>query len=174
MDTRRWVRHSRINVCRLSHIGGKLLVFGHGSAITVCSLDDAPATGDGLYRALRPASDGVACVAGHPQLLLFAYAEQAYESRIFVVEWPDARVLATLCRSGTDTAADAAPQLQVPGGGGGLRKSRRILSLAFSDTEHLAVLTGYPNFTLEVWNWRTQRKMGEQATDLFSDLQYIT
>lgn len=158
------MRHSNINPCKISHITGNLLLFGHGSAITILNIDDddAPET---THRIAKPQADGVACVAGHPQLPLFAFAEHSNEARIFVVHWPDFRALCTLA---------AAPPLD--GHGQPVRtrrRTRRILSMAFSESEHLAVLTGFPDFVLEVWNWRTQRKLTEQATGVFSDLQYI-
>lgn len=157
------MRHSNINPCKISHFAANWLLFGHGSAITILAVDDdaaAAAAPDTVYRIAQPQAAGVACVAGHPQLPLFAYAEHSNEARIFVVHWPDFRVLCTLLSDDHGLPVQR-------------RRSRRILSLAFSESEHLAVLTGFPDFVLEVWNWRTQRKLTEQATGVITDLQYI-
>lgn len=152
------MRHSNLDHSKISNICGDLLIFGHGSALTILNVHNGAET---LYRIAKPLADGVSCLAGHSQLPLFAYAEHSNDARVFVVHWPDFRVLCTLTTPGQPSDVDVR------------RRTRRILSLSFSETEHLAVLTGFPDFVLEIWNWRSQRKLTEEATGVFTDLQYI-
>lgn len=47
------------------------------------------------------------------------------------------------------------------------------LSLDFSETDHLVALTSLPHYLIEVWNWRTDRLLAVQQTDLFVDDKFI-
>lgn len=47
------------------------------------------------------------------------------------------------------------------------------LALDFSETEHLVALTSLPHYTIEIWNWRTDRLLGVKQSDIISDDQYI-
>lgn len=158
-------------------------MFGHGSAITFLNVNDATET---FYRVCRPHADGFSCLAGHMRLPLFAYAEQSNAARIHVVQWPDMRPLCTLHpdavsamsatsvpSDGVDPVASAATSRASTDAGNRTKTVRRILSISFGETEHLAVLTGYPDFVLEIWNWRTGRRLIERATEVFTDVQYL-
>lgn len=165
----RWVRNTQLYRNKIGYIGTEdVFIFGTGSAITFVRLDaDGNASQPDLYyTATKPHVDGVACLVGHPSLPLFAFAEHSNASRMFIVQYPDFRQLCTMFPSDAEDGAVGAAASQA-------RKSRRILSMAFSETEHLAVLTGYPSFALEVWNWRTQRRLIEQPTGVVTDLQRI-
>lgn len=97
--------------------------------------------------------DGVACLAGHLVYDIFAYAENSMQSRIFLYTYPEMKLIETL------TSPD--------------HSFRRILCLAFSETDNLVVLTSNPDYSLEVWNWRANVLLFSTPTDQISDTQYI-
>lgn len=52
-------------------------------------------------------------------------------------------------------------------------KVGEYISLEFSETEHIVALTSLPQYLIEIWNWRTDRLMVYQPTDLITDDKFI-
>lgn len=137
-----------------------VLILGHGSSVLCIDVNDGT---EHVFRVAKPFADGVSNVTGHSKMLMFAFAEQNNASRVFVLSYPDFKKVACIMppAQASTESGDTKPPV------------RRICSIAFSESEHLIVLTGYPHYELEVWNWRTQKMMGSHETGLITDLQFI-
>lgn len=106
-----------------------------------------------FQRMMDQHGDGVSCCAGHRVYDVYAYAEGSTKANIFIYSLAEQRLIGTLINAE--------------------HEYRRILSICFSETDHLVVLTGNPDYILEVWNWRTEKLLVSQKTEQISDMQYI-
>lgn len=168
----------------LTFITKNVIAFGRGSTITFINLDNGR---EHVYRCLKTDSSnktdpktgnikGVACIAGHKSYAIFAFAELTISPRIMLLSYPDFRHITTL---GSKNVIDALAIIM----------SNRIfvypndvlvgfqideyLSLDFSESDHLVAITSLPHYLIEVWNWRTDRLLAVQPTDLFVDDKFI-
>lgn len=158
MDFTRWVRQSKLNRGTVSFIGNDTLIVGHGSAILCVDLKNGT---EHTFRVAKPLADGVSDVSGHATMSMFAFAEQCNTARVFIMTYPDFKKVCMLSAPQTTSGGDEQPRI------------RRICSMVFSESEHLIVLTGFPSYELEVWNWRTQKLLGVQETGILTDMQFI-
>lgn len=142
----------------VSFIGKDVLIIGHGSAIHCINIKDGT---EHTFRVTRPLADGVSHVNGHPTMPMFAFGEQSNSARVFIMTYPDFRKVCVLSVPHTSAGGDDKSAV------------RRVCSMVFSDTEHLMVLTGFPSYELEVWNWRTAKLLGAQPTGILTDMQFI-
>lgn len=139
-------------------IGKDTLIIGHGSAILCLDLNDGQ---ERNFRVAKPFADGVSVVCGHASVPMFAFAEQCNSARVFVLTYPDFRIVCQLIPNPATSGGDEKPIV------------RRVCSMVFSEAEHLMVLTGFPSYELEVWNWRTQKLLGVQETGILTDMQFL-
>lgn len=143
----------------MSFIGKDVIAIGHGSAILCIDLNVGT---EHTFRVTKPFAEGVSGVCGHAVMPMFAFSEQCNWSKMFVMTYPDFKKVCQLVVPNTSS-----------GGDGDKPSIRRICSMVFSETEHLIVLTGYPNYALEVWNWRTEKLLGVHETGIITDLQIL-
>ncbi|XP_063239034.1 uncharacterized protein LOC134540305 [Bacillus rossius redtenbacheri] len=88
--------------------------------------------------------DGVRCLAGHPTLALFAFAEMCLRPRILVLSYPSLSLVSTLTGKS----------------GGG------YLSLVLTETDLAVSLSAYPKFAVTVWSWRKGERLAWQESGL--------
>ncbi|XP_047515252.1 cilia- and flagella-associated protein 43 [Pieris napi] len=80
--------------------------------------------------------DGVDVIAGH-RSHVFAFAEKAKNPRIFVLQYPSFHILAEL----------ADPDV------------KRYKGLCMMECDLIAAFSGFPNYVMTVWSWRTHQKL---------------
>nr|CAH7727119.1 unnamed protein product [Callosobruchus chinensis] len=83
--------------------------------------------------------DGVAVVTGHRSMYTFAYAENCNSPTVFVKAYPGCEIV---CRF-TDGVSEG------------------YSSMTFSETSLLIALGNLPNFSITIWNWRSQEKFAD-------------
>lgn len=104
------------------------------------------------YRADLDRGDGVAVIAGHKNFPIFAFTENCWNAKIFIVSYPDFTKISTF--ESKDECI--------------------YIGLTFSETEHLIALTGMPDYKLQVWFWRTHDMLISKETEMLTDKQKIT
>lgn len=105
--------------------------------------------------------DGLSCMAGHRNESILAISEMSRKCRIILLSYPSLQCISTL-------SAD----------GDGDDKVRETTSpfyqcIQFSETEHVIALTSFPDYELEVWNWRTGTLLLVQPTRVNHFRQFI-
>jgi WD40 repeat protein len=104
-----------------------------------------------IYRADLEKGDGISVCAGHKVYPIFAFAENCWNARIFIVSYPEFNQISIF-----------------------EPKDECIyIGLTFSENEHLIALTGMPHYKLQVWFWRTHDLLVTTATDVITDKQKI-
>lgn len=104
------------------------------------------------YRADLERGDGVAVIAGHKNYPIFAFAENCWNAKIFIISYPDFVKISTFES----------------------KEECIYIGLAFSETEHLIALTGMPDYKLQVWFWRTHDMLISKQTEILTNKQKIT
>ncbi|XP_055586101.1 cilia- and flagella-associated protein 43 isoform X2 [Uranotaenia lowii] len=108
---------------------------------------------ESFYRATDESSGrGVSCLTGHRNFSIYAFAESCTLPKIFVVAYPANSVLFNLEGDG---------------------KSASYVSLCFSESEYLVVLTGEPDYSLEVYVWRSKEILIKRPTGVLTNLQRV-
>lgn len=91
MSLLRWIKINDVhNAC---FVGNDAIAFNLGSHILFTSLSTSAET---FYRADLANGDGVACLAGHKSFSIFAFAENCWNARIFIVSYPEFRRISIL------------------------------------------------------------------------------
>lgn len=101
---------------------------------------------------VTPSQKSISAIAGHRIYPLFAYAETGFQPSIIVALYPSFGVVQTLTAGEHDF---------------------KYLDLIFNESDHLVGLTGYPNYSLNVWDFRKNRLLTRMKTDLHSNEQHI-
>lgn len=101
---------------------------------------------------VTPSQRIITAIAGHRTYPLFAYAEMSFRPSVIVALFPSFNIVQTLTAGGNDF---------------------KYLSLIFNDSDHLVGLTGYPNYSLNVWDFRKNRHLTSEKTGLVSNEQYL-
>lgn len=87
----RWIKTNYIsNGC---FVGNDAIAFNLCSHILFTNLKTAEEI---FYRADLENGDGVACMAGHKVFSIFAFAENCWNARIFIVSYPEFTKISTL------------------------------------------------------------------------------
>lgn len=94
----------------------------------------------------------ITAIAGHRIYPLFAYAEMGFQPSIIVALYPSFTVVQTLTAGESDF---------------------KYLELLFNESDHLVGLTGYPDYALNVWDFRKNRLLATEKTELISNEQHI-
>jgi hypothetical protein len=74
-------------------VGNNAIAFNICSHILFTNLDNGE---ESFYRADLANGDGVACMAGHKVFPIFAFAENCWNARIFIVSYPTFTKISTL------------------------------------------------------------------------------
>ncbi|XP_035783093.1 cilia- and flagella-associated protein 43-like [Anopheles albimanus] len=98
------------------------------------------------------AGNGVACIAGHKLFPILAFAERCLKPRIFLISYPAFAVLSVLDGDQTQCSYTA---------------------LCFSESELLVALTGVPDYSLEVYAWRSKELLCKKPSSIYSDQQRL-
>ncbi|CRL02421.1 CLUMA_CG015140, isoform A [Clunio marinus] len=130
-------------------VGNDAIAYNLGSHIVFMNLTTGLET---FYRADLTNGDGVSCLTGHKIFPIFAFAENCWNAKIFIISYPDFTKVSILESKGEYI----------------------FISLAFSETEHLIALTGMPHYKIQVWFWRTQDMLINENSELITDKQRIT
>ncbi|XP_052889623.1 cilia- and flagella-associated protein 43 [Anopheles moucheti] len=96
--------------------------------------------------------NGVACLAGHKLFPILAFAERCTNPRILLISYPANTVLSVLEGDQTE---------------------RSYTALCFSESELLVALTGVPDYTLEVYAWRSKELLCKKPSSINCDLQRL-
>ncbi|KAM3957531.1 cilia- and flagella-associated protein 43 [Aphomia sociella] len=91
----------------------------------------------------RKYGDGVDVIAGHKSQL-FAFAEKTKNARIFIVTYPSFLILAEL------------QDMDI----------NRYKGLCMMECDLVAGFSGFPNYVLSVWNWRTHQRLISVPTNV--------
>ncbi|KAL4710286.1 hypothetical protein ACJJTC_003566 [Scirpophaga incertulas] len=86
--------------------------------------------------------DGVDVIAGH-KTNTFAFAEKVNHGRIFIMNYPTFNIVAELKDANVN----------------------RYKGLCMMECELLAGFSGFPNYLVTVWNWRTQQQLQSVPTE---------
>lgn len=130
-------------------IGNEAVAFNLSSYILFKSLLNET---ESFYRADSENGDGISVAAGHKLYSIFAFAENCWNSKIFIVNYPDFQQISVF-----------EPKEECV-----------YIGLEFSENEHLIALTGMPNYCLQVWLWRTHDLLISKKTEMITDKQTIT
>ncbi|XP_055684222.1 cilia- and flagella-associated protein 43 [Lutzomyia longipalpis] len=142
-----WVKQKHVEAS--CFLGKGILATGQSNSIV---FTDISTGNEKTYRADSfERGDGISCIAGHRSLQIFALAEFSQTPSILVQSYPG---FETICR------------LQSTG-------VTNYLYLAFSETEYLVALAGIPDFTLEVWCWRSGQLLATRKSGIFASEQMI-
>lgn len=88
---------------------------------------------------------------------IFAFADQTNKtSRIIVLKYPEQSIVSVL-ESSKETN----------------EKIIEYKCIQFSQTEHIIGLKSFPNFEIEIWNWRSKHLIVSQNSNFFFDKQLI-
>uniref|UniRef100_A0A182XWT8 Cilia- and flagella-associated protein 43 n=1 Tax=Anopheles stephensi TaxID=30069 RepID=A0A182XWT8_ANOST len=98
------------------------------------------------------AGNGVACLAGHKLFPILAFAERCSNPRILLISYPGNTVLSVLEGDQTECAYAA---------------------LCFSESELLVALTGVPDYSLEVYAWRSKELLCKKPSSIICDFQRL-
>jgi hypothetical protein len=96
--------------------------------------------------------DGVAVVAGHKNFPIFAFAENCWNAKIYIISYPEFNKISTFES----------------------KEESIFICLTFSETEHLIALTGMPDYKLQVWFWRTHDRLISKKTEIYTDKQTLS
>lgn len=105
--------------------------------------------------------DGLSCMAGHRNESILAISEMSFNRRIILLAYPSLQCISTLSLGRDED--------------GGVRAtaSPHYRCIQFSETEHVVALTSFPDYELEVWNWRTGTLLLAQPTGVNHFNQFI-
>lgn len=105
--------------------------------------------------------DGLSCMAGHRNESILAISDMSCNRRIILLAYPSLRCISTLSLGRDED--------------GGVRAatSPHYRCIQFSETEHVVALTSFPDYELEVWNWRTGTLLLVQPTGVNHFNQFI-
>ncbi|XP_058119891.1 cilia- and flagella-associated protein 43 [Anopheles ziemanni] len=131
-------------------VGNVAVAFGLGGHILFVNLK----TSQKSYYIADSAQtgNGVACLTGHKLFPVLAFAERCVNPRLVLISYPANAVLSILEGDQTE---------------------RSYIALCFSESELLVALTGVPDYTLEVYAWRSKELLCKKATGIFSDQQRL-
>ncbi|CAK1602687.1 unnamed protein product [Parnassius mnemosyne] len=128
----RWLLPNRLDF--MTFIGKDVLAVAHDIYITFFNLKT---NSEIVYVANNENNgDGVDVIAGH-RSNIFVFAEKTEHPRIFVLIYPTFQELAQL----KDTEVN------------------RYKGLCMMECDLVAGFTGFPNYLVTVWNWRTQQRL---------------
>ncbi|XP_045540387.1 cilia- and flagella-associated protein 43 [Papilio machaon] len=128
----RWVIPQRLDF--ITFIGKQVLAIAHDIYIIFYNFKTKSEI---VYTANNHINgDGVDVIAGH-RSNIFVFAEKVNNPRIFVLSYPRFNQLALL------------KDLDV----------NRYKSLCMMEGDLIATFSGFPNYLLTVWNWRTQQRL---------------
>lgn len=97
--------------------------------------------------------ENITCIAGHTQNPIFAFGDQKVKSsRIIVQKYPEQNLISVL---------ESSEQLT------------EYKCIQFSQTEHIIALKSFPNYEIEIWNWRSRELIFSQNTNFYFDQQFI-
>uniref|UniRef100_A0A182K4I2 Cilia- and flagella-associated protein 43 n=1 Tax=Anopheles christyi TaxID=43041 RepID=A0A182K4I2_9DIPT len=96
--------------------------------------------------------NGVACIAGHKLFPIVAFAERCTNPRILLVTYPANTVLSILEGDQTECSYTA---------------------LCFSESELLVALTGVPDYSLEVYAWRSKELLCKKPSAICCEIQRL-
>uniref|UniRef100_A0A182S7L7 Cilia- and flagella-associated protein 43 n=1 Tax=Anopheles maculatus TaxID=74869 RepID=A0A182S7L7_9DIPT len=96
--------------------------------------------------------NGVACLAGHKLFPILAFAERCTNPRILLISYPANTVLSVLEGDQTECS---------------------YIALCFSESELLVALTGVPDYSLEVYAWRSKELLCKKPSSIICDLQRL-
>ncbi|XP_013178789.1 PREDICTED: cilia- and flagella-associated protein 43 [Papilio xuthus] len=128
----RWVIPQRLDF--ITFVGKQVLAIAHDIYIIFYNFKTKSEI---VYTANNHINgDGVDVIAGH-RSNIFVFAEKVTNPRIFVLSYPRFNQLALL------------KDLEV----------NRYKSLCMMEGDLIATFSGFPNYLLTVWNWRTQQRL---------------
>lgn len=105
--------------------------------------------------------DGLSCMAGHRNESILAISEMSCNRRIILLAYPSLQCISTLSLGRSED------------GRGRETASPYYRCIQFSETEHVIALTSFPDYELEVWNWRTGTILLTQPTGVKHFNQFI-
>ncbi|XP_049282086.1 cilia- and flagella-associated protein 43 [Anopheles funestus] len=95
--------------------------------------------------------NGIACLAGHKLFPILAFAERCTNPRILLISYPANTVLLSF-----------ADQTECS-----------YVALCFSESELLVALSGVPDYTLEVYAWRSKELLCKKPSSIYCDIQRL-
>lgn len=115
--------------------------------------------GDGVH------CDGLSCMAGHRNESIVAISKMSSNHRrIILLAYPSLQCISTLSSGVCEAKADGVQETS---------SSTYHQCIQFSETEHVIALTSFPDYELEVWNWRTGTLLLAQPTRVNHFNQFI-
>ncbi|XP_050507763.1 cilia- and flagella-associated protein 43 isoform X1 [Diabrotica virgifera virgifera] len=95
--------------------------------------------------------DGINEVRGHKSHYVFAYSENCDNARVFIKNYPEFETIQIFHEA----------------------FSQGYISMTFAETSLFITLGELPKFTITVWNWRTNKKLGQSDTNMHTREQVI-
>ncbi|XP_052868126.1 cilia- and flagella-associated protein 43 [Anopheles cruzii] len=131
-------------------VGNAAIAVGLGSHILFVNLKTSA---ESHYLAnSAQAGNGVACIAGHKLFPILAFAERCLNPRIVLISYPSFAVVSVL--EGDQTQCS-------------------YIALCFSESEYLVALTGVPDYSIEVYTWRSKELLCKKPSSILSDQQRL-
>uniref|UniRef100_A0A182QQN2 Cilia- and flagella-associated protein 43 n=1 Tax=Anopheles farauti TaxID=69004 RepID=A0A182QQN2_9DIPT len=143
-----WMKPGAVDMACV--VGNAAVAIAMGGHILFVNLKTAS---NSLYLADSVASgNGVSCLAGHKLFPILAFAERCMKPRILLITYPAQTVLSVLEGDQTECS---------------------YIALCFSESELLVAVTGVPDYSLEVYAWRSKELLCKKSTPLFCDAQRL-
>uniref|UniRef100_A0A182PAH6 Cilia- and flagella-associated protein 43 n=1 Tax=Anopheles epiroticus TaxID=199890 RepID=A0A182PAH6_9DIPT len=133
--------------CVVGNVAVAVAMGGHILFVNLKTFAKSYYSADGLA-----SGNGVACIAGHKMFPIIAFAEQSTNPRILLVTYPANTVLSILEGDQTECSYTA---------------------LCFSESELLVALTGVPDYSLEVYAWRSKELLCKKPSSIACDNQRL-
>ncbi|KAJ8982465.1 hypothetical protein NQ317_000423 [Molorchus minor] len=144
-----WIKIGSLD--RLSFVGRDVICYSSGCFINFLNIY----TGEEHKLACNSHhlnGDGVRIVRGHRSLYTFAYAENGGDAAIYVKNYPGFEAIAKFTLDGPPEGYS---------------------NMSFSESSILVTVGDIPDFTISVYNWRTNEKLGEFKNKLTLENQIV-
>ncbi|XP_041787290.1 cilia- and flagella-associated protein 43 isoform X1 [Anopheles merus] len=143
-----WINPGVVEMaCVVGNAAVAIAMGGHILFVNLKTTAKSYYSADGVH-----SGNGVACIAGHKLFPIVAFAERCTNPRILLVSYPANTVLSILEGDQTECSYTA---------------------LCFSESELLVALTGVPDYSLEVYAWRSKELLCKKPSAIFCEVQRL-
>ncbi|XP_053673195.1 cilia- and flagella-associated protein 43 [Anopheles nili] len=143
-----WMKPGSVDMaCVVGNVAVAVALGGHILFVNLKTSETSHYLADGAH-----AGNGVACLTGHKLFPILAFAESCVNPRIMLISYPAKTVLSVLEGDQTECT---------------------YIALCFSESELLVALTGVPDYSVEVYAWRSKELLYKKSSPIICDNQRL-